>query len=79
MVEMNRNRSKETKDIANNIDGLVINQVTLHLYKTLYSEYFQEILKVYKLRLNLYATLLISRFMFFRIKYLITGGKTLKF
>lgn len=42
MVEMNRNRSKETKGIANNIDGLVINQVTLHLYKTLYSEYFQE-------------------------------------
>lgn len=36
MVEMNRNRSKETKDIANNIDGLVINQVTLHLYKAIF-------------------------------------------
>lgn len=34
--------AKKFKEITNNIDGSVINQVTLHLYKALCSEYFQE-------------------------------------
>lgn len=41
-LQWTETEAKKFKEIANNVDASVINQVTLHLYKALCSEYFQE-------------------------------------